>query len=180
MPMILLRLFWSFCKIGYTSFGGVSMLPLINSEMLSHGWMTASEIADIVAIAEMTPGPMGLNCATFAGMRVAGLAGALAASLGVLTPTFTICAAAALFFERFKNSRILKRVMLGVRPVCIGLIGAVLVDLFQSSYLAGGTPAAGGLLTGALALVLLIRFKWSVPKVILTGAALGLILGGIH
>ena len=65
--MILLELFWSFCKIGFTSFGGLSMVPLINSEMLSHGWMTLSEVSDIVAIAEMTPGPLGLNCATFAG-----------------------------------------------------------------------------------------------------------------
>ena len=70
--MILLELFWSFCKIGFTSFGGLSMVPLINSEMLSHGWMTLSEVSDIVAIAEMTPGPLGLNCATFAGTRVAG------------------------------------------------------------------------------------------------------------
>ena len=54
--MILLELFWSFCKIGFTSFGGLSMVPLINSEMLSHGWMTLSEVSDIVAIAEMTPG----------------------------------------------------------------------------------------------------------------------------
>ena len=75
--MILLELFWSFCKIGFTSFGGLSMVPLINSEMLSHGWMTLSEVSDIVAIAEMTPGPLGLNCATFAGTRVAGLAGAV-------------------------------------------------------------------------------------------------------
>ena len=67
--MILLELFWSFCKIGFTSFGGLSMVPLINSEMLSHGWMTLSEVSDIVAIAEMTPGPLGLNCATFAGTR---------------------------------------------------------------------------------------------------------------
>ena len=80
--MILLELFWSFCKIGFTSFGGLSMVPLINSEMLSHGWMTLSEVSDIVAIAEMTPGPLGLNCATFAGTRVAGLAGAVSASLG--------------------------------------------------------------------------------------------------
>ena len=64
--MILLELFWSFCKIGFTSFGGLSMVPLINSEMLSHGWMTLSEVSDIVAIAEVTPGPLG-NCATFAG-----------------------------------------------------------------------------------------------------------------
>ena len=62
-----LQLFWSFCKIGFTSFGGMSMVPLINDEMVGHGWMTVTEVSDIVAIAEMTPGPIGLNCATFAG-----------------------------------------------------------------------------------------------------------------
>ena len=65
--MVLLELFISFLKIGFTSFGGLSMIPLITSEMTSHGWMTAAEVSDIVAIAEMTPGPLGLNCATFAG-----------------------------------------------------------------------------------------------------------------
>lgn len=175
----LLQLFWSFCQIGFTSFGGLSMVPLINSEMLSHGWMNASEVADIVAIAEMTPGPLGLNCATFAGMQVAGPAGALAASLGVLVPTFTLCAAAAVFFERFKNSSILKRIMTGVRPACIGLIFAVLVDLAQDSYFAAGAPVLSGMLIGALALVLLMRFKLSIPKVILIGAVLGLLFGSL-
>ena len=75
--MILLELFWSFCKIGFTSFGGLSMVPLINSEMLSHGWMTLSEVSDIVAIAEMTPGPIAVNAATFVGTKLAGLPGVL-------------------------------------------------------------------------------------------------------
>ena len=79
--MILLQLLWSFTKIGFTSFGGLSMIPLISSEMQVHQWMTAEEVSDIVAIAEMTPGPLGLNCATFAGMRTAGLPGAIAANL---------------------------------------------------------------------------------------------------
>ena len=83
---VLFQLFWSFCQIGFTSFGGMSMVPLINDEMVSHGWMNVSEVSDIVAIAEMTPGPLGLNCATFAGIRVAGVAGAVCASLGVLSP----------------------------------------------------------------------------------------------
>ena len=74
--MVLLELFISFLKIGFTSFGGVSMVPLINSEMLSHGWMSAQEVSDIVAIAEMTPGPLGMNSSTFAGIRVAGIPGA--------------------------------------------------------------------------------------------------------
>lgn len=64
--MILLQLFWSFIKIGFTSFGGLSMIPPIKSEMLSHAWMTELEVSDIVAIAEMTPGSLGLNYATFA------------------------------------------------------------------------------------------------------------------
>ena len=98
--------------------------------------------------------------------------------LGVLTPTFTLCAAAAIFFERFKNSPLLKQMMLGVRPVCIGLVCAVLVDLFQSSYLAGGAPVMGNLLIGILALALLLKAKWSVPKVILIGGLLGLLFAG--
>lgn len=179
MLIVLLQLFWSFCQIGFTSFGGASMIPLINSEMTSHQWMDAAAVADIVAIAEMTPGPLGLNCATFAGMRVAGLTGALAANMGVLMPTFTICAVAAVFFERFKNSTILKRMMVGVRPVCIGLICAVLVDLGKDNYLAEGVPVFSNLLIGVLALVLLVKFKFSIPKVILMGAVLGLIFGSI-
>ena len=93
--MVLLDLFWSFCKIGFTSFGGLSMVPLINSEMMAHSWMTLAEVSDIVAIAEMTPGPLGLNCAIFAGTRVAGLLGAVCASLGVLSPSFLVGAVVA-------------------------------------------------------------------------------------
>ena len=71
--MVLLDLFTAFVKIGFTSFGGLSMIPLISSEMTINGWMTSTEVLDIVAIAEMTPGPLGINAATFAGMRVAGI-----------------------------------------------------------------------------------------------------------
>ena len=67
--MIYLRLFLSFVKIGFTSFGGLSLIPVINQEMLTNGWMNPHEISDIIAIAEMTPGSLGINCATFAGMR---------------------------------------------------------------------------------------------------------------
>ena len=175
--LTILQLFWSFCQIGFTSFGGLSMIPLINSEMLRHGWMTATEISDIVAIAEMTPGPVGLNCATFAGIRVAGIGGALAANLGVLTPTFTICALAAVFFEHFKDSDTLKHVMTAVRPICIGLIWAVLIDLCQTNYIVGGSVQTGSILIGVLGIYLLMHRKWSVPKAICAAAVLGIILG---
>lgn len=171
----LFQLFWSFCQIGFTSFGGMSMVPLINDEMVSHGWMNVSEVSDIIAIAEMTPGPLGLNCATFAGMRVAGILGAIISVLGVLVPTFTLCALAAVFFEKFKNSRALKNIMVGVRPAALGIIVAVMIDLSRTNYLVDGVFAWRTAVIALIAFYLLARRKWSVPKVIVLSALLGLL-----
>lgn len=176
MMETLLQMFWSFCQIGYTSFGGMSMIPLINAEMVSHGWMTAGEVSDIVAIAEMTPGPLGLNCATFAGMRVGGVVGAVICVLGMLMPTFTICATAAVFFERFKNSAMLKHLMIGVRPASIGIMFAVMVSLSLTNYVVGAGISLGAIAIGLLAVYLLIKRQCSVPLVILLSALLGLVL----
>lgn len=158
-----------------SSFGGMSMVPLINDEMVSHGWMNVSEVSDIIAIAEMTPGPLGLNCATFAGMRVAGILGAILSVLGVLAPTFTLCALAAAFFEKFKNSRALKNIMVGVRPAALGIIVAVMIDLSRTNYLVDGVFAWRTAVIALIAFYLLARRKWSVPKVIVLSALLGLL-----
>ena len=136
--MVLLELFWSFLKIGFTSFGGLSMIPLINDEVLSHGWMTASEVADIVAIAEMTPGPLGFNCATFAGIQAAGIPGAIAANLGVMSPTLTLCAAAAVFFERVKGNKYMEHILVGVRPACLGMVVGVTCSMLTNYLGASG------------------------------------------
>lgn len=178
--MVLIDLFISFLKIGFTSFGGLSMIPLITSEMTEHSWMTASEVSDIVAIAEMTPGPLGLNCATFAGMRTAGIAGAVAANLGALAPTLTVCLAAAIFFERFRKSRFMAKVMTGVRPACVGMIFGVILSLCTTNYLSGlGGVSIGALVVGAVALALLLKFKVSIPKVICLSGVLGVIFFGV-
>lgn len=174
--MVLLSLFWSFVKIGFTSFGGLSMIPLITSEMLSHGWMTAGEVTDIIAIAEMTPGPLGINCATFAGIHAAGIPGAVAASLGVLSPTFTITALAAFFYGFFKESRVMSRAMVGVRPACIGMIVGVTLQLALANYGSAGDGLIPSLAISALDAALLIKWKVSVPKVICLSAALGVLL----
>ena len=178
--MVCLELFFSFLLVGFTSFGGMSMIPLISSEMLSHGWMTASEVADIVAIAEMTPGPLGLNCAPFAGYRTGGLMGALSATMGVILPSLTLCLLAAMFLTRFRESRLLNNALYGIRPVCIGMIAAIIVSQceinYAGSFLFGVSWQA--ILIGAAALVLLLRFEWSVARTILVSAVLGLILGG--
>ena len=177
--MIYLELFVSFLMIGFTSFGGMSMIPLINDQMLSHGWMTSQEVADIVAIAEMTPGPLGLNCATFAGARTAGVLGSLSATLGVIFPSLTVTMLAAMFLKKFKESRLMDEALYGIRPVCIGMIFAVMIQQSMTNY-AGtllGFLSWPALLIGAVALVMLIRFKWSVPKTILLAAGMGLALG---
>ena len=177
--MVLLKLLWSFVKIGFTSFGGLSMIPLITSEVTQNGWMTVSEVSDIVAIAEMTPGPLGLNSATFAGIKAAGIAGAIAANLGVLMPTFTLCAVAAVFFEKFKQSSLMQKIMTGVRPACVGLIAGVIASLSLTNYVidsAVNIPAIG---IGILDLVLLLKWNVSIPKVIFLSAGLGIIFFGV-
>ena len=177
--MILLELYWSFLLIGFSSFGGLSMIPQISAQVLSHGWMTVEQVTDIVAIAEMTPGPLGLNCATFAGMQAAGIPGAIAANLGTLTPSLTLCAVAAVFFNRFKGSRIMQRILVGVRPACLGMVLGVLVSLSMSNY----TTAAGINLPiiaiSIVDLVLLLKCKVSIPKVLLFSAGAGLVLFGV-
>ena len=173
MILTLLKLFWSFVKIGFTSFGGLSMIPLISHEVVSNGWMSLSEVSDIVAIAEMTPGPLGLNCATFAGIHAAGIPGAIAANLGVLMPTFTLTALAAVFFKKFQDSRRLNQLL-----VCVGLLLGVIASFCQTNYVVDSAVSLPAILIGLIDLLLLLKWKLSVPKVILLSAALGLIFFG--
>ena len=177
--ILLLELFWSFVKIGFTSFGGLSMIPLISAEMISHGWMTAREVSDIVAIAEMTPGPLGLNCATFAGMRAAGLAGAFVANMGALSPTYTLCAVAAVFFDHFRDNKRLGEIMTGVRPACVGMVAGVIVDLVLVNYVEAGNIHVPSVILGITDLILLLKFHVSIPKVLMLSAVAGIILFGV-
>lgn len=177
--MVLLKLYWSFLLIGFSSFGGLSMIPLISDQMLSNGWMTAGQVTDIVAIAEMTPGPLGLNCATFAGMQAAGIPGAIAANLGALTPAFTVCALAAAFFYRFKESKFMRRMLIGVRPACVGMVLGVLISLMQSNYVTDSGLSLASVLIGLVDLFLLLKYKVSIPRVIILSAGMGLVIFGI-
>lgn len=176
--MVLLELFWSFLLIGFSSFGGLSMIPQISSAVLSHNWMTPAQVTDILAIAEMTPGPLGLNCATFAGMQAAGIPGAIAANFGVLTPALTLCAVAAVFFARFKESKIMQHILLGVRPACFGMILGVVISLSLSNYWIPTGLNLPALVIGITDLFLLMKYKIGIPKVLLFSAGAGLVLFG--
>ncbi len=178
--MIYLQLFLSFMKIGFTSFGGMSMIPLILEEMQTHGWMSSEDLSNLVAIAEMTPGPLGLNCATFTGTQTAGPLGGLIAVLGVLTPAFTLTLLVAVFFEKFKDSAVVRTIMGFVKPVCIAMLMGVLVTLGRETFWAeGGGILPFSVLISALMMFILVKFKWSVPKVIVSSAFLGILFYGI-
>ena len=118
----LVQLFAAFAKIGFTSFGGTSMIPLIMDEMSSHGWMTDADLTNLIAIAEMTPGSLGVKAATFAGTKTAGLPGGVFADLGVLSPTLPLTLLAAAFFQKFRTSKVMSYIMKIVKPVCIGMV----------------------------------------------------------
>lgn len=177
--MIYLRLFLSFMKIGFCSFGGMTMIPVIHDEVLRFGWMTPAEVMDIVAVAEMTPGSLGINCATFVGLRTAGLAGALSANLGVMMPSLTLSMLAAHFILRMKGNKILESAMRGVRPASLGMLLAAAVTLGISTFLpAGGFHVAWNLVAiAAVSGYLLMKRDLSIPKTILVAAVLGLLIG---
>lgn len=176
---VLFQLYISFVKIGFTSFGGMSMIPLILDEMQVHGWMTAEDLSNVIAIAEMTPGPLGLNCATFAGERTAGVLGGLFAVLGVLTPAFTLTLLAAACFASFKKSSIFRCILNVLKPVCMVLLLMTVVNLAGENYFSskGLDWLACGV--GALMFYLISRRGWQVPKVIGLSALLGILGYGV-
>ncbi len=179
--MTYLRLLLAFIKIGFSSFSGVTMIPMIQEEVLRYGWMTNEEILDLVAIAEATPGPLGLNAATFAGMRAAGTFGALIAAFGVLMPSFTIALLVAVFFYRFRNSTFTEDILIGIRPGTVGITLGVLIGLAKTTYWntdQGFRPVT--LVISAICLFLLTRKKMSPQIVVVFAAAMGLILAAVR
>ena len=102
--MIYLLLFFTFLKIGAFTFGGgYAMLPLVQGEVASHGWMTAEELVNFIAVSESTPGPFAVNVSTYVGAETGGLPGAFCATLGVVLPSFVIILIVAKCFERFQK-----------------------------------------------------------------------------
>ena len=137
--MILLQLFWTFFKIGAFTFGGgYAMLPLIQAEVAAHGWMDAEELINFVAVSESTPGPFAVNISTFVGTRLAGVPGALCATLGVALPSFVIILIVAKCFKRFKRSSLVQGCMAGLRPAVVGLIATALLSVGQTVFFPDG------------------------------------------
>lgn len=145
--MIFLELFWTFLKIGAFTFGGgYAMIAIMQSEVISHGWMTETMIADYVAISESTPGPLAINMATAVGSQMGiqdygflgSLFGAFAATLGTVLPSFIVILLVARWFESFKDNRIVKSCINGLKPAVVGLIGSALISIGKAVFFPGG------------------------------------------
>lgn len=127
--MFFLQLYLAFLKIGFFSIGGgYVMLPLIQKEIIErHGWLAFSEFVDILAVAEMTPGPVAINSATYIGYRTGGILGAALATAGVVTPSLVLMVLSAAFLKHFYENRWVQASLQGLRPAVIALIiGAAL------------------------------------------------------
>ena len=182
---IFLELFITFFKIGLFTFGGgYAMLPLIQKEVLNHGWMEIEEIINFIAVSESTPGPFAINCATYVGMETGGVLGAVCATLGVVLPSFIVILCVARFYKKFKESKIVSSVMTGLRPAVIGLIGSALVSMILTVFLPNGFDFGGIaipdlLVSLAIAVVMTVLvFKKVHPIIIIVLSAVAGIAAG--
>ena len=128
------QIFGVFAKIGaFTIGGGYAMIPLIQAEMSKRGWISDDELPDIVALSQSAPGVMAVNISIFAGHKLRGIKGSIAATLGSILPSFLIILAIALFFSAFKENPWVERAFKGIRPVVISLIAIPMVNMAKKS-----------------------------------------------
>jgi len=134
--MILLQLFWEFFKIGLFSIGGgMATLPFLYELSDRTGWFTYSQIADMLAVSESTPGPIGINMATYVGFTTAGIPGSIIATLGEVIPGITIVLIVAAVLQLFRKSRLVNSAFYGLRPASTGLIAAAGITVLIISLL---------------------------------------------
>ncbi len=131
--MILLQLFWSFVQIGLFSFGGgMAAIPLISDQVVvNHGWLTMTAFTDLVTISEMTPGPIAVNAATFVGLQLAGIPGALVATAGCILPACVIVSILAYLYQKYGDMEYIRGTLSGLRPAVIALIASAGLSILK-------------------------------------------------
>ena len=136
--MIYAQLFFSFLQVGLFSIGGgYAAIPLIQSQAVNkYAWLSLSEFTDLVTIAEMTPGPIALNAATFVGIRTAGLPGALIATAGNIIPSCVIVALLAFLYNRYKKLTVIQSVLASLRPAVVAMIASAGLNILMNAVFA--------------------------------------------
>lgn len=137
--MIYLQLFLSFIQVGVFSVGGgYAAMPLIQSQVVTrYGWLSMNEFTDLITIAEMTPGPIAVNSATFVGIRIAGVAGAIIATFGCILPSCFIVSFLAFIYYRYKQISALQSVLASLRPAVVALIASAGLSILNMVVFGG-------------------------------------------
>ena len=169
--MIFLKLFFEFFKVGlFAVGGGMATFPFLSELGPRTGWFTQSQLADMVAVSESTPGPIGVNMASYVGFTTAGVPGAVVATLGLITPSVIIILLVARVLAAFRESRLVQNLFYGLRPASAGLIAAAGLSVAALSLLDRETYAVSGQILDLfrwkgllLAAVLLYLTRWCKP-----------------
>ena len=160
--MIYIRLFWEFFKTGLFSVGGgMATLPFLYAMSAKTGWFTTAQLADMVAVSESTPGPIGVNMATYVGFTTAGIPGSLIATIGLVTPSVIVILLIAKVLQQFRQNKYVDAAFYGLRPCSVGLIAAAGLLVAKMAFFGSGALNWKGIALAAV-LIVLTRF---VPKV---------------
>ena len=180
--MIYLELFLSFLQVGLFSVGGgYAAMPIIQSSVVEkYGWLTMSEFTDLITIAEMTPGPIAINSATFVGVRIAGVAGAVVATLGCILPSCVIVSLLALVYMKYRSVSVVQNVLGSLRPAVVALIASagltILINVVFASISVSNIQWLG-LILFAAAFFALRKFKLNPILVMVVCGAVSLAVG---
>ena len=185
--MIFLRLFWEFFKVGlFAVGGGLATLPFLYEIAAKTAWFDPAAIIDMIAVSESTPGPIGVNMATYTGFTIHGVLGGLTATFGLVCPSVIICILVRMFIQKFKDSQNVQNIFAGLRPASMALITAAGIGVVTSclvfpKLLLQGDISNGlhikGIIFAVLLFVLMRKFKKHPVIYIALSAVVGIIIG---
>ncbi len=190
--MILLQLFYEFFKVGLFSIGGgLATLPFLYNMSNTLGWFSHGDVANMIAIAESTPGAIGINMSTYAGYQVAGVFGGIVATLGLITPSVIIIFIVARLLKKFKDSQLVQNMFFGLRPASVAMITAaglgvvkialVNIPLFEATGQILDIFILPAIILAMVLYILSKKTEWSPIILIAISAVVGVLLylGGV-
>lgn len=175
--MILLTLFLEFFKTGLFAIGGgLATIPFLAQMTEKYDWFTMDTLTDMIAVAESTPGPIGVNVATYAGYSAAGIPGAIIATVGLVMPSVIVIVLITRALVKFRESTLVQNVFYGIRPAVAGLIAAAAAELFKVSLISSGTLLIKPFVIFVVMTAAVLGFKKVSPVIfIVLGAAAGVV-----
>ena len=175
--MIFLTLFLEFFKTGLFAIGGgLATIPFLSQMPEKYGWFTMDMLTDMIAVAESTPGPIGVNVATYAGFSAAGVPGAVVATTGLVMPSVIVIVLITKALTAFRESALVQNVFYGIRPAVAGLIAAAAAELFKVSVISEGALLIKPFIIFAVFTAAVLGFKKVNPIIFIAlGAAAGVV-----